>query len=107
MRARGPAAAPCASVVSGTARSTSTAMRPEPSAAAIHRLCQLPNHGPVSMASAMPVGMKQLHSAVARLRLEGAGHHLHAWLREHPQESAHVARRVLATLGGTSGPARG
>jgi len=52
----------------GTAQSTSAAMRPEASAAAIHRLRQPPNLGPVSMASAMPVGMKQLHSAMARLR---------------------------------------
>ena len=40
--------------------------------------------------------------SVEVLRLEGAGHHLHAWLREHPQESAHVAQRVLATLEGAA-----
>ena len=38
--------------------------------------------------------------SVEVLRLDGAGHHLHAWLRERPQEAARVAQRVLATLGG-------
>lgn len=40
--------------------------------------------------------------SVEVLRLDGAGHHLHAWLKERPVEFAHVAQRVLATLGGAS-----
>ncbi|RZL66452.1 MAG: alpha/beta hydrolase [Variovorax sp.] len=32
------------------------------------------------------------------LRLEGAGHHLHAWLSARPSEFERVASRVLATL---------
>lgn len=32
------------------------------------------------------------------LRLEGAGHHLHAWLNDRPAEFERVASRVLATL---------
>lgn len=38
--------------------------------------------------------------SVEVLRLEGAGHHLHAWLMDRPVEFARVAQRVLATLGG-------
>lgn len=40
--------------------------------------------------------------SVEVLRLEGAGHHLHAWLKEHPVESARVAQRVLAALEGAA-----
>ncbi|WP_428001435.1 alpha/beta hydrolase [Acidovorax sp.] len=40
-------------------------------------------------------------SHVEVLRLDGAGHHLHAWLKDRPVEFAHVAQRVLATLEGT------
>lgn len=32
------------------------------------------------------------------IRLDGAGHHLHAWLNEHPSEFERVADRVMATL---------
>ena len=39
-------------------------------------------------------------SHVEVLRLEGAGHHLHAWLKDRPAEFTRVAQRVLATLGG-------
>lgn len=38
--------------------------------------------------------------SVEIIRLEGAGHHLHAWLNNHPAEFEHVASRVLATLEG-------
>lgn len=38
--------------------------------------------------------------SVEVLRLEGAGHHLHAWLMDRPAEFARVAQRVLATLDG-------
>lgn len=38
--------------------------------------------------------------SVEVLRLDGAGHHLHAWLKDRPVEFARVAQRVLATLGG-------
>lgn len=38
--------------------------------------------------------------SVEVLRLEGAGHHLHAWLRERPAEFDQVAQRVRATLQG-------
>lgn len=37
-------------------------------------------------------------SHVEVLRLEGAGHHLHAWLKDRPAEFTRVAQRVLATL---------
>lgn len=36
------------------------------------------------------------------LRFEGAGHHLHAWLKERPAEFDQVAGRVLATLEGAA-----
>lgn len=38
--------------------------------------------------------------SVEVLRLAGAGHHLHAWLRERPAEFDRVAQRVRATLQG-------
>ncbi len=38
--------------------------------------------------------------SVEVLRLDGAGHHLHAWLKERPAEFDRVAQRVLATLTG-------
>lgn len=37
--------------------------------------------------------------SVEVLRLDGAGHHLHAWLKDHAAQATHVAQRVLATLG--------
>lgn len=40
--------------------------------------------------------------SVEVLRLAGAGHHLHAWLKERPAEFDRVARRVLATLEGAA-----
>lgn len=39
--------------------------------------------------------------SVEVLRLDGAAHHLHAWLKDRPVEFAHVAQRVLAILEGT------
>ncbi len=39
--------------------------------------------------------------SVEVLRLDGAGHHLHAWLKERPVEFDRVAQRVLATLQAT------
>lgn len=39
--------------------------------------------------------------SVEVLRLDGAGHHLHAWLKDRPAEFTRVAQRVLATLEGT------
>ena len=36
--------------------------------------------------------------SVEVIRLAGAGHHLHAWLKERPADSEHVFARVLATL---------
>ena len=38
--------------------------------------------------------------SVEVLRLAGAGHHLHAWLKERPAEFERVAQRVRATLEG-------
>lgn len=38
--------------------------------------------------------------SVEVLRLAGAGHHLHAWLKERPAEFNRVAQRVRATLQG-------
>lgn len=38
--------------------------------------------------------------SVEVLRLDGAGHHLHAWQKDRPLGFAHVAQRVLATLEG-------
>jgi pimeloyl-ACP methyl ester carboxylesterase len=40
--------------------------------------------------------------SVEVLRLQGAGHHLHAWLQERPAEFDRVAGRVLATLEGAA-----
>ncbi|CAN7484645.1 alpha/beta fold hydrolase [Acidovorax sp. LjRoot118] len=39
--------------------------------------------------------------SVEVLLLDGAAHHLHAWLKDRPVEFAHVAQRVLAILEGT------